>query len=62
MTKLYEYRKSIKKTATEMAIAIGIGKSLYYKIESGEREPSYKFLKKFRKAFKVSVDEMFFDN
>lgn len=58
--KLSEYRKSINKTVSEMAATMGISKSLYYKVESGLREPSYDFLKKFKETFKVSVDEIFF--
>lgn len=60
MNKLKKYRENINKTPKEMSSEMGICKSLYYKVESGTREPSYDFLKKFKQAFKVSVDEIFF--
>ena len=57
---LKQYRESLNKSPKEMSSEMGICVSLYYKVESGLREPSYSFLKKFKEAFKVSVDEIFF--
>lgn len=59
MSKLKEYRKNVNKTPKEMSYEMGISKSLYYKVESGIREPTYGFMRKFKQAFKVSADEMF---
>jgi putative transcriptional regulator len=58
---LKQFREKLNKTPKEMSSEMSISKSLYYKVESGLREPSYCFLKKFKEAFKVSVDEIFFD-
>ena len=60
MNKLKRFRENLNKSPKEMASEMGISKSLYYKVESGLREPSYCFLKKFIEAFRASVDEVFF--
>jgi putative transcriptional regulator len=40
---------------------MGVSKSYYYKVESGLREPSYDFIKRFKKVFKEEdIDNMFF--
>lgn len=60
IARLVSFRKSINKTPKEMAKAMKISESFYYKVESGLRSPGYKFLLKFKEAFKVNVDEIFF--
>jgi transcriptional regulator with XRE-family HTH domain len=62
MDKLIEFRKGINMTPKEMASTMGISQSYYYKVESGLREPSYNFMKKFKKAFgtAASIDKIFF--
>jgi len=60
MDKLKSFRQSLKLTPKEMAATIGVSEWSYYKIEAGQRKPSYNFMKKFKKAFDTSVDEIFF--
>jgi transcriptional regulator with XRE-family HTH domain len=60
MDKLKQFRENLNKSPKEMSSSMGVSKSYYYKVESGLREPSYGFIKKFKQAFKVSVDEIFF--
>lgn len=58
--KLKKYRLSINKTQEEMADIWGITLSFYYKIESGEKNPSIQNLKEFKKRFfNANVDEIF---
>jgi putative transcriptional regulator len=58
--RLKAYRESQNKTPKQMAKAIGVSESSYYKIESGLREPTYRFIRKFKAVFHVPVDEIFF--
>lgn len=45
----------------EMADAIGVSSSFYYKVESGQQNPSYSFLVKLKRAFpEIVIDEIFF--
>ena len=63
MNKLSEFRKMQNKTMNEMAKIIGISNSLYIKVETGERNPSYSFLSKFKKAFpNADINRIFFEN
>lgn len=56
-----DFRISLNLNQKQMAHKIGVSASYYYKIESGQQNPSYEFLKKLKKAFpNVSVDEIFF--
>ena len=60
-TKLSQFRNKKEKTQKEMAEIIGVSKSFYEKIESGERGTSYNFISKFREVFpKANIDEIFF--
>ena len=60
--KLKEHRERMGKTTYQMAEIIGISDSLYTKIERGERNPSYGFLKKFTAAFpEMDIDKLFFN-
>lgn len=59
--KLSEFRKEQNKTMQEMAIKLGVSQSLYVKVELGERNPSYSFLTKFKKAFpNADINGIFF--
>lgn len=44
-----------------MAEKLNISSSYYIKIEIGERNPSYNFIKKFKSVFKCEVDTIFFN-
>lgn len=45
----------------EMATAIDVSASYYYKVESGYQNPSYDFLCKLKKRFpEANIDELFF--
>ncbi|BAH07975.1 helix-turn-helix transcriptional regulator [Clostridium kluyveri] len=57
---LIEFRESLNMSQKDMALALGISSSFYIKIESGERNPSFNFIKKVKKKFNVNVDEIFF--
>lgn len=58
--KLKNYRLSINKTQKQMAEIWGITESFYKKIESGEKNPSLKNLKEFKKKFfNANADEIF---
>lgn len=61
MNKLLEFRNKLNKSTTEMALIIGVSKSYYEKIEYKERNPSYNFITKFKRAFpNADVDKIFF--
>ena len=63
MNKLSEFRKEQHKTMNEMAKIIGISNSLYIKVETGERNPSYSFLSKFKREFpNADINRIFFAN
>lgn len=61
-SKLIEFRESLNISQKDMASALGISSSFYIKIELGERNPSFNFIKKMKKRFNVNVDEIFFRN
>ena len=46
-----EFRELIGKSQQEMANEIGISKSMYEKLESGERKPSREMMKKIKLAY-----------
>ena len=48
--KLIAFRHNQNKSIVEFAKELGMGYDSYYKIESCQRKPNYKFLKKFKKA------------
>ena len=61
LNKLAEFRKEQNKTMQEMALKLGISLSLYIKVESGERNPSYSFLTKFKTAYpNADINGIFF--
>ncbi|MBV4426484.1 helix-turn-helix transcriptional regulator [Clostridium tyrobutyricum] len=61
-SKLIEFRESLNMSQKDMAATLGISSSFYTKIELGQRNPSFNFIKKMKKRFNVNVDEIFFRN
>lgn len=61
LIKLIEFRKNNNMTINKMAENIGVSISFYEKIERGERNPSYNFIRLFKRAFpKVDANDIFF--
>lgn len=61
MDELKRFREGKRMTQRQMASKIGVSLSYYRKIEQGESNPSYQFMKKLKVAFpKASVDKLFF--
>lgn len=60
MEKMKEFRTSLKYTVEKMAKEIGVSKSYYEKIETGNREPSRNFIKKFKNRFPQFDSNIFF--
>ncbi len=58
--KLIDFRKSIGKTQDEMAEILRISTSYYMKIENGQRNPSYNFIKQMKNMFNLDINEIFF--
>ncbi|CAB1242381.1 SOS-response repressor and protease LexA [Clostridiaceae bacterium BL-3] len=59
-SKLIEFRESLNMSQKDMASALGISSSFYIKIELGQRNPSFNFIKKMKEKFNINVDEIFF--
>lgn len=60
---LIKYRIATGKSIVEFAKSLGISHSSYYKIETGTRNPSYNFLRKFKSAYPdANIDNIFFNN
>jgi len=60
--KLINFRESLGLSKSTMARRIKVSYSFYDKIESGERNPSYSFIKKVKRAFPdANAGEIFFD-
>lgn len=63
LIKLIEFRKKNNLTINSMAKKIGVSISFYEKVERGERNPSYNFIRLFKKAFPiVDANDIFFGN
>lgn len=61
MGELKKFREGKRMTQRQMASKIGVSLSYYRKIEQGENNPSYQFMKKLKDVFpKASVDKLFF--
>lgn len=60
--KMYQLRKTLKKTQEEVAKAVGISQSSYAMIEGGRRHPRKEIQKRLAEYFGVTVDELFFDS
>ena len=60
---LIKFRYEQNKSIVEFAKILGISHSLYYKIETGKRNPSYNFLCKFKNVYpNADIDSIFFTN
>lgn len=57
---LRDYREGLGLTMPEMAQKLSITYSYYTKIEYEERQPSYSFMKKFKKIFPKYDMNLFF--
>lgn len=51
MEYLKKFRLSLNLTYQEFADSIGVSKSLYAKVERGERKPSRQFTEKLKKTY-----------
>ncbi len=61
ISELKIFREGKKLTQNQMASRIGVSLSYYRKIEQGESDPSYRFIKKLKGAFPdASIDKLFF--
>ncbi|WP_113675491.1 helix-turn-helix domain-containing protein [Vallitalea guaymasensis] len=58
---LANYRTDLEKTQKQMASVIGVSESIYKLVESGNRTPSYNFIRKFHKAYPTFNLNIFFD-
>lgn len=62
METLMSFRLNKGKSMQEMSEVLDLTLSYYAKIERGDRNPSYNFLCKFKKAFpQSSIDKIFFE-
>lgn len=60
--KLQAFRESLHFTKKDMAKEIGVSASYYYKVESGQLNPSYEFMRKLKNRFpRVNIDQLFFN-
>lgn len=53
---LKKFRESQGLSPKDMAVALKISASYYYKLEQGIRPPTYAILKNFKEKFKLPVD------
>lgn len=60
--KLFEYRQKCGLKQGEVASVIGKTTSYYGMLEVGKRKPSIDVAYKLAKFYKVSIEEIFFDN
>jgi putative transcriptional regulator len=61
--KLIKFRESLGLSQKEMADLIDVSLSFYIKIEHGVRNPSFNFVKKFKRKFPdINIDEIFFSS
>ncbi len=59
--KLIKFRNNSNLTQKEIAELLDISEVYYMKIEHGDRNASYNFIKKFKKQFpEADIDELFF--
>lgn len=62
MKELKDFRISLNLTAQGFANTIGVSKSLYEKVESGDRKPSREFTTKLKKKYPQFDVNIFFTN
>lgn len=61
--KLRELRQEKGMSVKQMSECIGVSKSMYEKIEYGQRTPSFGFIKKFKLKFpECNSDDFFLQN
>lgn len=60
-TKLVNLRKGRGYTQATFSKAVGISRSHYAQIETGEKEPSLRVSLKIKKALDYSYDDIFFN-
>lgn len=61
-TSLQKFRFDNNLSQLEISNILEISTSYYVKIELGQRNPSYNFLKKFKEVFECNIDEIFFNS
>ena len=60
---LRDFRKELEKTQEEMSEILGVSLSMYRKVETGIRNPSFNFISKFKRTFpKSDIGKIFFEN
>ncbi|MGI5858847.1 MAG: helix-turn-helix transcriptional regulator [Tepidanaerobacteraceae bacterium] len=59
--KMRDLRKKIKLTQEDVATIVGISRSYYGLIETGQRNPNYITAKKIADVFKCPIQEIFPD-
>ena len=62
MEVLKKYRNTLNLTTKEFADNIGVSKSLYEKVENGQRKPSREFMNKLKLKFPQFDLNIFFTN
>lgn len=62
MKTLKDFRISLNLTLQEFASSIGVSKSLYQKVESGDRKPSREFTTKLKIKYPQFDVNIFFTN
>ena len=60
MEVLKDFRKSLRLTAQEFANSINVSKSLYEKVEAGDRKPSREFTTKLKARYPQFDVNIFF--
>lgn len=60
MEEMKKFRISLNYTIEKMSEEIGVSKSYYEKIETGNRKPSRNFIEKFKKKFPQFDTNIFF--
>lgn len=60
MKELKTFREEMRLSQPDMAFKLGISLSYYSKIEQGYKNPSYNFIKEFKKAFPHVDANIFF--
>ena len=54
--KILEFRMKLNLTQKEMAELLGVSLSYYSKIENSLRQPSFNFIKKFKKIIEAELN------
>lgn len=63
MNSLVDFRVKNRLTQKQMSDKLKVSLTFYSKVETGIRNPSFNFIKKFKDTFPNSnVDEIFFEN